>query len=84
MGFKPPLETMRPPYHAIQVADANWMIDKIRDLTEYIREELLWAQAMQQEYANWTRSRAPAYAVGDQVWLDAQNIQTNRQSKKLD
>jgi hypothetical protein len=84
MGFEPPSETTRPPYHAIQVADANQMIDKIRDLTEYIWEELLWSQATQQEYANRTRSGAPAYTVGDRVWLDARNIRTNRQSKKLD
>ncbi|KAJ8111654.1 hypothetical protein OPT61_g5797 [Boeremia exigua] len=36
------------------------MIDKIRDLSEYIREELLWAQALQQEYANKKRLPAPA------------------------
>ncbi len=84
MGFEPPSDTIRPPHQRLQVGDANKMIDKIRDLSEYIREELLWAQALQQEYANKKRSPAPAYAVGDRIWLDARNIKTSRQSKKLD
>jgi hypothetical protein len=84
MGFEPPSDTTRPSYQALQVADANRMINKIQDLSEYVREELLWAQAMQQEYANRKRNPAPAYAAGDRVWLDARNIRTNRQSKKLD
>ena len=66
------------------MGDVNRMVDKIRDLTEYVWEELLWAQASQQEYANRKRTPAPAYSVGDHVWLDARNIRTNRQSKKLD
>jgi hypothetical protein len=84
MGFEPPLDTLRPPHQRLQVGDVNRMVDKIRDLTEYVWEELLWAQASQQEYANWKRTLALAYSVGDHVWLDARNIRTNRQLKKLD
>jgi hypothetical protein len=84
MGFEPPSDTLRPPHQRLQVGDVNRMVDKIRDLTEYVREELLWAQASQQEYANRKRTPAPAYSVGDHVWLDARNIRTSRQSKKLD
>ena len=60
------------------------MVEKKSELTEYIREEMLWAQALQQEYANRKRQPAPAYKIGDSVWLDARNIRTKRQSKKLD
>jgi hypothetical protein len=84
MGFEPPLNTLQPPHQKLQVRDVNRLVDKLRDLSEYVREELLWAQASQQEYANRKRSPAPAYSVGDRVWLDARNIRTNRQSKKLD
>jgi hypothetical protein len=84
MGFEPPSNTLRPPHQKLQVGDVNRLVDKLRDLSEYVREELLWAQASQQEYANRKRSPAPAYSVGDRLWLDARNIRTNRQSKKLD
>ncbi|KAI1673224.1 hypothetical protein L13192_04083 [Pyrenophora tritici-repentis] len=39
---------------------------------------------MQQEYTNQKRLPALAYEVGDEVWLDARNIRTQRASKKLD
>ncbi|KAI1667085.1 hypothetical protein L13192_09329 [Pyrenophora tritici-repentis] len=39
---------------------------------------------MQQEYTNQKRLPALAYEVGDEVWLDARNIRTQRALKKLD
>ena len=84
MGFEPPTGIQRIGSQAIQARQANDMADKMRELTEYIREEMLWAQATHQEYANRKRQPAPAYQVGDSVWLDARNIRTKRQSKKLD
>ena len=84
MGFEPPTNTRRPPHQALQAQEANRMVDKMQDITEFIREELTWAQALQQEYANRKRLPAPAYQVGDKVWLDARNIRTRRTSKKLD
>ena len=42
------------------------------------------AQEGQEEYANRHRQAAPAYQVGQKVWLDLRNIKTNRPSKKLD
>jgi hypothetical protein len=84
MGFEPPSNTLQPPHQKLQVVDVNRLVDKLQDLSEYVQEELLWAQASQQEYANRKRLLALAYSVGDRVWLDARNIRTNRQSKKLD
>jgi hypothetical protein len=84
MGFEPPSGTQRPAYQALQAREVNQMIEKMRDVTEFIREEMTWAQALQQEYANQKRSPAPAYKVGNKVWLDARNIRTQRASKKLD
>ena len=84
MGFEPPSGIKRPGYQALQAQEVNQMVEKMRDVTEFIREEMTWAQALQQEYANQKRSPAPAYEVGDEVWLDARNIKTQRSSKKLD
>ncbi|KAF9692926.1 hypothetical protein EKO04_009137 [Ascochyta lentis] len=84
MGFEPPTNTKRPSFQALQAREANRLVDKLREVTEYIRGEMIWAQALQQEYANRKRSPAPAYNAGDKVWLDARNIRTQRASKKLD
>lgn len=84
MGFEPPTGINRMGLQAMQARQANDMVEKMSELTEYIREEMLWAQALQQEYANRKRQPAPAYKIGDSVWLDARNIRTKRQSKKLD
>lgn len=42
------------------------------------------AQQDQELQANRSRSVAPAYKVGDKVYLSLRNIRTNRPSKKLD
>jgi hypothetical protein len=52
MGFEPPSDTLQPPHQRLQVGDVNKIVNKLRDLSKYIQEELLWAQASQQEYAN--------------------------------
>jgi hypothetical protein len=39
----------------------------MRDITEFIREEMTWAQALQQEYANRKRLPALAYEASDEV-----------------
>jgi hypothetical protein len=41
MGFEPPSDILRLPHQRLQVGDVNRMVDKIRDLTEYVWEELL-------------------------------------------
>ena len=84
MGFEPPSGTHRPRFQVIQVEAANDFVENMKELQEFIREELLWAQGYQQEYANRIRSPAPDYKVGDRVWLNARNIRTKRESKKLD
>jgi hypothetical protein len=84
MGFEPPTRIVRRPYQALQALEANRMIEKMADIQQLVREEMTWAQALQEEYANRKRSPAPAYQVGDMVWLDARNIRTKRPSKKLD
>ena len=43
-----------------------------------------WQKAQQELSANLNRSPAPAYRVGDEVYLDTRNITTSRPMKKLD
>ena len=84
MGFEPPTDLPRPRYQVVQAQDANRFVETMSDLNEYLKSEMKWAQATYESNANRTRNPAPAYRVGDLVWLDARNIKTRRPSKKLD
>jgi hypothetical protein len=84
MGFEPPTDKTRPAPQQLQAEEATRFAARMKDLQTLLREEMLWAQALQQEYANRKRTPAPAYRVGDQVWLDASKITTLRPTKKLD
>jgi transposase InsO family protein len=59
-------------------------IDMMRELHETLRQEMRYAQEIQQEQADQHRVPAPALQVGDKVWLSTKNIRTTRPSKKLD
>ena len=56
----------------------------MQSIEEIFRSEISFAQAKYEYYANRSRDPAPAYQMGDEVWLNAKNIITQRPSKKLD
>ncbi len=56
----------------------------MKQLHEFLREEMTYAQALQEDYANGKRVPAPAYQVGDRVFVDAENLCSERPSRKLD
>jgi hypothetical protein len=60
------------------------MATKLHEIHKIIRAEILYAQAKQQEDADKSRTPAPAYQIGDRVWLNARHITTRRPSVKLD
>lgn len=49
-----------------------------------LKDEMTHAQALYEKHAPGRREPAPNYKVGDMVWLNAKNINTERPSKKLD
>lgn len=53
-------------------------------MLDHLKSEMRLAQARYEGYANDYRHPAPAYKVGDLVWLDARNLRTLRPSRKLD
>ena len=53
-------------------------------ITEHLQAEIFWAQHRQQEYADGRRQPARIFKVGDKVWFNAQNVTTQRPSRKLD
>ena len=50
---------------------------------DVLREQMVFAQASYEQYANVHRQNVPNYALSDEVWLDTRNMQTKRPSKKL-
>lgn len=60
------------------------IVTKIKAITEWAQSEMANAQQDQEQQANRHRNVAPAYKVGDKVYLSLRNIRTNRSSKKLE
>ena len=56
----------------------------MKEIIEHLQVEIFHAQHHQQEYADSKRQPAPAFKVGDKVWFNAQNVTTQRPSRKLD
>jgi transposase InsO family protein len=56
----------------------------LSEIHSHLRTELLRAQMRYQDNADEHRIPAPAYQVGDKVWLDGRNWKTRRPASKLD
>jgi transposase InsO family protein len=56
----------------------------LKSLWEMLQDQIGLAQTRMEHFANTKRKPAPAYQVGDMVWLSAKYIKTQRPSKKLD
>jgi hypothetical protein len=60
------------------------MIQSMKDIWEFLQDQIALSQTRMETFANQRRKAAPRYQVGDQVWLSTRNIKTQRPSKKLD
>jgi hypothetical protein len=80
LGFEPLTTTERHP----QITNASEFAQKMEKIYEFIRAEALFSQAGYETYANRKRQPAPAYKIGDMVYLSTRNLQTERPAKKLD
>ena len=66
----------------VPVAEAR--VQAIVDHLGVLKAELARAQANYKKHADRHRMAAPAFQVGDKVWLLARNLKTTRPTKKLD
>ena len=66
------------------MAAAERVLHKLKEVRELAETTMASAQDAQETAANRRRSQAPAYKVGDKVWLNLENIRTDRPCKKLD
>ncbi len=55
----------------------------IKNLLNYCKGEMAWAQAKQAYFADHHRTPPPKMHIGDWVWLNARNISTQRPMKSL-
>ncbi|KAG0153766.1 hypothetical protein PDIDSM_2421 [Penicillium digitatum] len=79
IGFEPSQPASHP-----ATRDAEKFATRMQELTEYVRAEILSAQARYEEQTNRHRAPARRYRPGQLVWLNARNIRTLRPQKKLD
>ncbi|KAH0613071.1 uncharacterized protein H6S33_009451 [Morchella sextelata] len=63
---------------------ANRIAREMKDILDFLREEMFRAQRIQEESANRNRTPAPRYHLGDKVFLSTRHILTKRPSKKFD
>ena len=86
LRFEPPepLATDLTAQQQIKLLDIENFTKKMEDLTEHLRVEMLIAQAVYESSANRSRRPCPRYFVGDEVWLNAKNLNTARPAVKLD
>lgn len=69
---------------ASPVTRADLLLKKLQDTRDFLQATMAAAQDTQEKQTNTYRSQAPAYNIGDKVWLSLENIQSNRPSKSLD
>jgi hypothetical protein len=85
MGFEPVQERPRStPYVHVQRDAATAFGERMQRIDEFLRETMAYAQEQHADQANRRRTPAPAYQVGDWVWLNGAKIKTERPTKKLD
>ncbi|KAH0604507.1 uncharacterized protein H6S33_006884 [Morchella sextelata] len=63
---------------------ANRIAREMKDVVDFLREEMFRGQRIQEESANRNRTPAPRYHLGDKVFLSTRHILTKRPSKKFD
>lgn len=86
MSFSPPRPLTKEASKTIRDAnqDGTTFATKMEDILQQLRTSLVANQAKMEGNANARRSAAPAYRVGDQVFLDMRHMPSDKPSKKLD
>jgi RNase H-like domain found in reverse transcriptase/Reverse transcriptase (RNA-dependent DNA polymerase)/Integrase zinc binding domain/Chromo (CHRromatin Organisation MOdifier) domain len=62
----------------------DMIVARLKDATDWAQLTMAGTQQEQERQADRHRNAAPAYKMGDKVWLNLKNIRTTRPSKKLD
>lgn len=79
----PPLPSAYAPASTMR-EHAERMVKKLADARQHAEASMAFSQQRMEENSNRTRDPAPVYRPGDYVWLDLENVEPDRPSKKLD
>lgn len=81
-----PISTIYPETRAVgtPAKRGQSVVDKLKEAHEFAQTAMVVAQQSQEKYANIHRQESTSYQLGDKVWLNLKNINTERPSKKLD
>ena len=84
-GIEPPefINKKLPHGKRLKILLTDQHIDHIKNLLNYCKGKIAWAQAKQVYFANCYRTPPPEIHVGDWVWLNIHNISTQRPIKSL-
>ncbi|KAI0995441.1 hypothetical protein K3495_g12739 [Podosphaera aphanis] len=85
MSFGPPRSALRitPKHLREQTAAGNDFASNMAEVLDVLRTNLTRARQDQEIASSKNRSPTPAYRVGDEIFLDARNINTTRPIKNL-
>ena len=61
----------------------NFFVEKMAKINEILKKQMAFVQTSYEHYANFHKQTVFNYGLSNEVWLDTQNIQTKRPSKKL-
>lgn len=64
-------------------ADALAHADRMKEITSFVRKEIVLSQELQKKHYDAHRAQAPPLTVGQRVYVDARNIRVLRPSRKL-
>jgi hypothetical protein len=59
------------------------IVEKMKDIWEFIKKKLVNAQENQKRHANQKRDVSSEYKMNDMIWLSIKNIKTKRSFRKL-
>jgi hypothetical protein len=76
MGFKPLSNAPYPTHQAMQIAEADRFVKKIKELQQFLTNKMTLAQSVYKAIVNKKRTLAPAYQIGNFVWLNIRNLNT--------
>jgi hypothetical protein len=75
---------MVPEVPTINNPTADDFADTLSQAHQVVYDALHGTATSMKRFTDWKWKESPTYAVGQQVWLDAQNLKTECPSKKLD
>ena len=87
MSFSPipnDLPTSRTTRETLLQKKAEDMAGHMEKLWSFLQDELALSQENMMKFADHNKAIAPAYQVGNHVWLSTKNLRTARPSRKLD